>query len=195
MAQYGAKNFRFAPFAASDPEPAGALPKYGDIVQVGSLNLLNETLNFSEVEARGDDVRKIYKKSFTDGLLDVDILYISPAVSSKVLGLTLDSTEKKNLHFRDDDSAPYGGGSFYTTCVRDDSTNSVYYQGIYYPKIRASMQGRSYQTKQKQLVLTNPKLSFSVDACNSHDYRIESEEFATEAEADDWCTAMLSAAT
>lgn len=195
MALYGAKKFRFAPFAATNPEPDNALPNYGATVQLGSLNQVSETLNFSEVEARGDNARKIYLKEFTDGSLDVEMLYLSPEMSSAVLGQTLDAADgAKNLHFKDNDAAPYGGAAFYASCVKDDGSNTLYYQGVYYPKVRASMQGKSYQTKQKQIVLTNPKLTFSVDACNSHDFKIESEEFSTEAAADAWCTKMLAAA-
>lgn len=195
MAQYGAKGFRVAPFAASDPEPANALPKYGTIITLDGVVSVTETINKSTAEGYGDNVRKIRVEEFTDGMIDLECLYLSQSDASKILGLTLDSTEKKNLYFKDNDNAPYCGGAFYVSCIKSDGSNERYHKGIYYPKIKGSMSGATYQTKQKQLTLANPKLSFSLDACNSHDYRIESEEFATEAQADAWCTAMLSAAT
>ena len=74
MPQYGAKNLQWAPFAASNPEPEDALPNYGTPMKLGDLMSVGETLNFSEVEARADDVRKIYLREFVDGSLAVGVL-------------------------------------------------------------------------------------------------------------------------
>lgn len=185
MPQYGAKMLQWAPFAATNPEPADALPNYGTPMNLGGLMSVAETLNFAEVEARADDVRKIYIKEFTDGSLAVGVLELANATASAITGAKLDSTASaKDLHFSANDTAPYGCLGFYVSCVKEDGTK--YYKGIFYPKVKASMDGRTYTTKQKTIVLDSPKLTFAVDACLTGDYKIVSDELTTEAAAATW---------
>ena len=86
MPQYGAKNLQWAPFAASNPEPEDALPNYGTPMKLGDLMSVVETLNFSEVESRADDVRKIYVREFVDGSLAVSVLELPNETASAVTG-------------------------------------------------------------------------------------------------------------
>ena len=109
MPQYGAKMLQWAPFAATNPEPADSLPNYGTPMNLGALQSVAETLNFSEGEARGDDVRKIYIKEFVDGSLAVGVLELANATASAITGATVDSTQNaKDIHFSANDNAPYG---------------------------------------------------------------------------------------
>ena len=174
MPQYGAKNLQWAPFAASNPEPEDALPNYGTPMKLGDLMSVAETLNFSEVESRADDVRKIYLREFVDGSLAVGVLELPNETASAVTGAQIDSTEgAKDIHFSSNDTSPYGCLGFYTTNIKADG--SKYYKGLFYPKVKASLDGRTYNTKQKTIVLDSPKLTLSVDACNTGEYRIESD--------------------
>lgn len=194
MPQYGAKMLQWAPFAASNPEPADSLPNYGTPLNLGALMSVAETLNYSEVEARADDVRKIYLKEFVDGSLAVSVLELANATASAITGATLDSTDSaKDIHFSANDNPPYGCLGFYISCMKADG--SRYYKGIFYPKVKASMDGRTYNTKQKTIVLDSPKLTFAVDACNSGDYRIESDELTTESAAAAWVNGKVKAKT
>lgn len=193
MPQYGAKMLQWAPFAASNPEPEDALPNYGTPMNLGGLMSVAETLNFSEVESRADDVRKIYIKEFTDGSLAVGILEMSNEVAHAITGATLDSSgSAKDIHFSANDNPPYGGLGFYTTNAKADGTK--YYKGLFYPKVKASLDGRTYNTKQKTIVLNSPTLTFAVDAAANGEYRIESEELSTESAAKAWVNGKVKAA-
>lgn len=193
MPQYGAKMLQWAPFAASNPEPEDSLPNYGTPMNLGGLMSVAETLNFSEVEARADDVRKIYIKEFTDGSLAVGILEMSNEVAHAITGATLDSSgSAKDIHFSASDNPPYGCLGFYTTNAKADGTK--YYKGIFYPKVKASLDGRTYNTKQKTIVLNSPTLTFAVDAAANGEYRIESEELSTESAAKAWVNGKVKAA-
>ena len=97
----------------------------------------------------------------------------------------------KDIHFSSNDTAPYGCLGFYTTNIKADG--SKYYKGLFYPKVKASLDGRTYNTKQKTIVLDSPKLTFSVDACNTGDYRIESDELTTESAAKAWVNGKVKA--
>ena len=90
MPQYGAKNLQWASFAASNPEPEDALPNYGTPMKLGDLMSVAETLNFSEVESRADDVRKIYLREFVDGSLAVGVLELPNETASAVTGAQID---------------------------------------------------------------------------------------------------------
>ena len=187
MPQYGAKMLQWAPFAASNPEPEDSLPNYGTPMNLGGLMSVAETLNFS------DDVRKIYIKEFTDGSLAVGILEMSNEVAHAITGATLDSSgSAKDIHFSASDNPPYGCLGFYTTNAKADGTK--YYKGIFYPKVKASLDGRTYNTKQKTIVLNSPTLTFAVDAAANGEYRIESEELSTESAAKAWVNGKVKAA-
>lgn len=193
MPQYGAKMLQWAPFAETNPEPADALPNYGTPINLGGLMSVAETLNFSEVEARADDVRKIYIKEFTDGSLAVGVLELTNETASAVTGAKLDSSSSaKDIHFSADDTPPYGCLGFYTTNMKPDGTK--YWKGLFYPKVKASLDGRTYNTKQKTIVLDSPTLTFAVDACATGDYRIESPELTTESAAKEWVNGKVKAA-
>lgn len=193
MPQYGAKMLQWAPFAASNPEPEDALPNYGTPMNLGGLMSVAETLNFSEVESRADDVRKIYIKEFTDGSLAVGILEMSNEVAHAITGATLDSSgSAKDIHFSANDNPPYGCLGFYTTNAKADG--SKYYKGLFYPKVKASLDGRTYNTKQKTIVLNSPTLTFAVDAAANGEFRIESEELSTESAAKAWVNGKVKAA-
>ena len=193
MPQYGAKMLQWAPFAETNPEPADALPNYGTPINLGGLMSVAETLNFSEVESRADDVRKIYIKEFTDGSLAVGVLELTNETASAVTGAKLDSSSSaKDIHFSADDTPPYGCLGFYTTNMKPDGTK--YWKGLFYPKVKASLDGRTYNTKQKTIVLDSPTLTFAVDACATGDYRIESPELTTESAAKEWVNGKVKAA-
>lgn len=194
--QYMANHIRWAQFAATNAEVAGALPKYGGTpVDIGALVKVDEALNFSEASGYGDNVRKNYIKEFRDGTAAVETVYISSEAASKVTGATLGTGSDADLKFGANDQAPYGGLALVTGNRRDD--DSVYFQGVAYPKVKANMEGESYQTKGDTIQLTNPKLSFAISACNDakKSYRIKSKEFDTESDAIAWVDNFLKAAT
>lgn len=184
---------QWAPFAAA--QAAGALPKYEAPVNLGALNQVNETLNFNEASAYGDNVRKAYVKQFRDGTLAVETLYLSHENAAKISGATLDEENENDLPFNADDTPPYGGLAFFVTKLKDDESGTVYYQGVWYPKVKANIEGDTFQTKGDSITLTNDKLSFAVFACNAGDYKIKSDELATEAEAIAWVNEKIKATT
>lgn len=193
--EYGAKGLRWAPFAASNPEPENALPNYGTPLTLGELVKLTDNPSFVEAKAAGDNnATARYIKKFQQCTVDAEVLEFSNEVASAIFGSKLDTTEnKKNLHFNDADNPPYGGLAFYTANLM--SGNAVKYQGVYYPKLKASMQGKEYNTTGDSITLTSGKTQFMAMRCNNGDWKIQSEFFATEAEAIAWVNEMVKAAS
>lgn len=191
--QYGAKMIQWAPFAATDPETASAPPKLGTPANLGALNKVTETINFNRVSGHGDNAKKVEIVEFRDGSLAVETLYLSNENASALTGAELGTMDgDKDLKFGSNDVAPYGSIAFYTNCMKDDGTK--YYQGVFFPKVKANMEGESYETKGESIVLSNAKLTFTVLEPLYGKYRHKSPEFDTEAKAAAWVNEKIKAA-
>ena len=191
--QYGAKMIQWAPFAATDPETASAPPKLGTPANLGALNKVTETINFNRISGHGDNVKKVEIVEFKDGSLAVETLYLSNENAAALTGAELGTTdEDKDLKFGSNDVAPYGSLAFYTNCMKDDGTK--YYQGVFFPKVKANMEGESYETKGDSIVLSNAKLTFTVLEPLYGKYRHKSPEFDAEAKAAAWVNEKIKAA-
>lgn len=191
--QYGAKMIQWAPFAASNPESASAPPKLGTPANLGALNKVTETINFNRISGHGDNVKKVEIVEFKDGSLAVETLYLSNENAAALTGAELGTTDgDKDLKFGSNDVAPYGSLAFYTNCMKDDGTK--YCQGVFFPKVKANMEGESYETKGESIVLSNAKLTFAVFEPLYGKYRHKSPEFDTEAKAAAWVNEKIKAA-
>ena len=90
--------------------------------------------------------------------------------------------------------APYVGLGFYTTNLLAE--NVVRYKAIFYPRCKASMQGKTYDTKGDSITLSNSKLQFTASVCNKGArWKMESEFLETEAAAEAWLEALMPMAT
>ena len=190
--QYGAKMLQWAPFAESDPEPAGALPKYGTPMNLGALNKVTDSPTFNETKGYGDNALKVHVVEFKEAGIDVEVNELANAAASALFGATLEAEEGQDLHFGAEDNPPYGGLAFYINKMLEG--NVKVYQGLYYPKVKASVQGAEYSTKGESITLTNSKIHFLASACNSGDWQIKSKDFTTEAEAVSWVNEKIKAA-
>lgn len=194
--QYSAKMIQWAPFAKNDPEPEGEFPKYGAPVNLGALNNVNEQLNYADVRAYGDDVCKVVENDFTDGLLTIETLELSNANAALLTGNTItpgSGDDGGDLEFSAEDLAPFGGAAFVTGWRRANGTR--YYQGIWYPKVKAHMEGQTYNTRGQTITLTNSRIIFAVLACKKGKPKVLSPEFTTEEKAIAWVNEKIKAST
>ena len=191
--EYGAKNIRIGKITA---ESANAMPTYDKAMLLGELNQLADNPSFAEAKAAGDNnALARYIKQFTQATVDVTVLDITNEVASMVLGATIESgSTQKGLSFSGNDVAPYVGLGFYTTNLLAE--NVVRYKAIFYPRCKASMQGKTYDTKGDSITLSNSKLQFTASVCNKGArWKMESEFLETEAAAEAWAEEKLPAST
>lgn len=187
--EYGAKNIRVGKITA---EPANSMPTYAGAMKLGELNQLVDNPSFSEAKAAGDNnALARYIKQFTQATVDVTVLDLTNDVASMVLGATLESgSTQKGLSFTGNDMPPYVGIGFYTQQLLAE--NVVKYKAIFYPRCKASMQGKTYDTKGDSITLGSSKLQFTASVCNKDArWKMESEDLATEAEAEAWLEALM----
>lgn len=182
--KYGAKMLQWAPFAKTNPEPEDSLPNYGTPVNLGALNKVSDSPSFNEAKGYGDNALKVYVNEFKESDVSVEVLELSNENASAISGASIDTEGGKDLHFNMEDNAPYGGLGFYINKALDNG--SKVYQGVFYPKVKAAMQGEEYSTKGDSITLANSKLKFTASACNTGDWKILSDNLSTEKEAADW---------
>lgn len=185
--EYGAKHIRWAPITA---EPEKGLPTYGPALTLGELNQVADNPSYVEAKAAGDNnATARYVRKFQQATVDVTVLDLLNEVASKIFGAKIDETQAKDLHFGKDDKPPYGGAAFYTEHLM--AGDKVQYKGIFYTRVKAAMQGKTYSTLGDSISLASSKAQFISTACNSGDWKIESAFFDTEPEAEAWVDAKL----
>ena len=186
---YGAKYIRWAPFAAESPQKMGKLPSYGPAITLGALNKATDTPAFNEAKGYGDNVLKVYVNKFKETVIAIETTEVPRDSMSAVSGTTLESETKKNMRFRSTDKTPYGGLGFFVSKILDDGRDVC--MGIFYPKVKAMLQGATYNTDGENITLSTSKLQFTGSACDSGDWKIESDFFETEAAAQAWVDGMF----
>lgn len=193
MAKYGAQYLRWAPFATTTPDASeSAFPKYGAPIGLGGLVKVTDSPTFNEAKMYGDNALKEYVNEFKECGIDVEVTELSNATAAAIFGATLASGSDTDLKFGDGDNAPYGGMSFYICKLVD---NVKKYQGVYYPKVKAAMQGDEYATKGDGITLTGGKIKLTAAAPTNGNWKVVSAEFTTEEEAKTWVDAKIVAAT
>lgn len=192
--RYMAKYIQWAPFAETDPEPAGKLPSYGDAVNLGALNQVVETPSFNEAKGYGDDAQKVYVNRFKEAVLAVQITEIPREQMAAVSGAQMEPGQYKNMRFRSEDTPPKGGLGFIYRNILDDGGGEKCV-GVFYPKVKAMLQDTTYDTNGENISLAYDKLQFTSSACNSGDWKIESPDFDTDEEAKAWVDGMFTGAS
>lgn len=178
--KYGAKRLQWGKITA---EEANSMPTYAAAVNLGALNRVADTPSFNEAKGYGDNALKVHVNEFREAGLDVEVTELSNENAATLLGASIEA-EGQDLKFGTEDNAPYGGIGFYINKMLDDNTKV--YQGIFYPRVKAAMQGEEYSTKGENIALSNSRLRFTATACNTGDWKILSPNFETEAAASEW---------
>ena len=186
MSKYGAKYLQWAPITA---ETAAAVPTYGEAMNLGPLVLVSDSPTYNEARAYGDDVLQEYVNEFNECPVDVEVTELPMEAAAAITGATLtENGEGQDLEFGPNDNAPHGGLGFY---VSGQVKGVKSYQGIFYRKLKAAMQGESYNTKGSSITLTNSRMRFLAMAPTFGSWKVKSSLFPTEAEAKAWVDAKL----
>lgn len=190
---YGAKYARWAPQTASETGAAGTFPKYGPAVSLGALNKVSDTPAFNEAKGYGDNAMKVYVARFKECPIQMEVTDLPRSVMSAVSGAEIAVGTQENMRFSASDNPPYGGFGFYINKITDDKRDVCV--GIFYPNVKAVLQGTEYNTSGDNITLSTDKLQFMASACESGEWRIYSRYFDTEAEASAWVDGCFTGAS
>jgi len=185
--EYGAKHLMWAKIKE---EPVDAIPAYDPAAEMGELVKVSDSPAFSEAKAAGDNnATARYIRRFQQCPVDVEVLDFTLETASSIFGAALSGEPKSELHFNANDRPPYGGLAFYTVnLLKGDVTR---YQGVFYPKLKAVVQGKEFNTTGESVTLSGSKAQFMGVACASGDWKIQSPFFETEEEAVAWVDEKL----
>lgn len=185
MSQYGAFYLQWAPITE---ETADALPEYGDPVNLGALTKVTDAPTYSSVTANGDNRVRDSVDEFTGGTVDVNVTELENPVAAKIYGVA-HTDEEGDLVLSTEDAPPYGGMAF---CLNKVKGTVKFFQGVFYPKLKAVPQGNEFNTKAKSgAVLTGGKIHFNWEAPEYGKYFYMSPELQTEAEAKAWVDSKI----
>ena len=148
---YGAMYIKWAPFAAENPEPAGRLPTYGPAVSLGPLNKVTDSPSFNEAKGYGDNSLQVYVNKFKETVLAVETTELALDTMSAISGTTIETGTHKNMRFRNTDKAPYGGLGFIVNLLLTGNRDIC--RGVFYPKVKAMLQGTEYNTNGETITL------------------------------------------
>lgn len=171
---YGCEHLMWAPFAEEPPETASKLPTYGTAVELGTLNKITETPSMNEAKGYGNNGLQEYVNKFKECGLATAVTSLARADASAIYGAQIESETKKNLRFRASDKPPYGGLGFVNNQIIGGKDCAV---GVFYPKVKAMIQGVEYNTSGENITLANTALQFTAAAALSGDWKIESPLF------------------
>ena len=188
--KYGAKYIRWAMMRVENPGE-GTGPTYMGSISLGGLQKVTDSPSYNEAKGYEDDGLAVHVNEFNECSVDVEIGDLANEVAAAVLGAELQ--EGEDLRFRAADNAAEGGLAFYISKMKKGNIKS--YQGIFYPTLKAAMQGQEYTGKAGSITLANDKLHFLARACDGYDgaWKIQSKDFETEAEAKAWVDEKLPA--
>lgn len=195
MASYGAKYLQWAPFAESSPDiDPSAFPKYGTPMNLGPLVQVTDTITYAEAKNYGDNELQETASEFQELGLDAEITELPIDAAAAVYGAT--KTEAGDLEFGDSDDAPWGGLAFYTNKqAKIGGVQKKFFQGVFYPKLKASRQGTTYTTKGQSITFANGKIRFTGTTCAKGKFQVFSKNLETEAAAKAWVDALIKAAS
>ena len=186
MAKYGAKYLKFAPFSGAEPD--AALPTYGASASLGELVKVSDSPTYITAKLFGDNKLVEDVTEFSEAGIDVEVCEITNSVSATIYG----ASNVTDLEHGGEDTAPFGGAAFY---VNKMVNNVKKYQGVFYPKCKATVQGEEFATKGNNITLASGKMKFTAYTPNYGKWKIKSEDFTTEAQAKAWVDAKISATT
>lgn len=190
MAHYNAKYLRWAPKTAAGVA-GSSFPTYGNVMNMGPLASVGETLNTSRAENFGDGVLQEFADEFVSVALAVSVTEMPIDTAAAVYGAT--KTASGGISFNVNDAPPEGGLGLVTgkQYKNEAGLQQKAYQGVFYPNVKGSRQGTTFNTKGASITFANASANFTGTAEENGYHCVMSGNLPTEAEAMAWVDKML----
>ena len=190
MAHYAAKYLRWARKTAAGVAGT-SFPTYGEIMNMGPLAQVGETINTSRAENHGDDELQEFVDEFVSVALAVSVTEMPIDTAAAVYGAT--KTKGGGIAFNVNDAPPDGALGLITgkQFKNEAGLQQKAYQGVLYPNVKGRRQGTTFNTKGASITFANASASFTGTAEENGFHCVMSGNLATEAEAMAWVDKML----
>lgn len=164
----------------------GALPTYSGGTAFSEFIKVTESLQKAESQFYSNDVLSESADEFKYCELAFDNKGVSNTLRASLYGAKL---EGNSISYGAGDAPPMGGFAFYR--VLQDN-NEKYYEGVFYPRVKASLTGMTYDTKGESVTFAGEQTKLVAYACKdtAQTWKVE-EIFATAAEALTWIKEKL----
>lgn len=190
MAVYGAKGLQWAKETAAGVE-GESFPTYDTPVGLGPLVSVADTITYATAENYGDNVLQEHVSEFQRIDVTVNMTEMPIDSAAAVYGATKNA--QGGLSYRAEDSPPDGCLGFYTTKITkgEDGVQKKYFQGVFYPNLKGSRQGATYNTKGSSITFANGQANFTGTAEENGFFQVFSGNLETEEAAKEWVALML----
>lgn len=195
MSVYGAKYLRWAKKTAAG-EVGSKLPTYEAAKSLGPLVSVADTITYASGRNYGDNRLQESVDEFQELSAVVSVTELPIDTAAEMFGAT--KSTSGGLTFSDADEAPEGALGFYTFKQSLDADSGVqkrFYQGVFYPNVKASRQGATYNTKGQSITFANGQVNFTGTSEENGFFQIFSANLATEALAKAWVDKMMGGGT
>lgn len=173
-------------WALIDTETDGSLPTYSGGMAFSEFIKLTESINKAETEFYSNDALSENTSEFKYCELTYDNKGLTDEIMAAIFGM--DYTEGV-LTYGGDDTAPMGGFGYYRTLM----DNGVkYYEGVFYPKVKASLGNDTTDTKGENVTFSGATTSMMAYQCKDEKKTWKKTEiFQTASEAEAWVKTQL----
>lgn len=176
-------------FAPITKENQNTFPTYGTAEEFSEFVSLTEALEFAEASFYSNNRKSESSRAFKSGRLTYGNKGLSPDTIAKIYGAKL--AESGELSYGANNAAPRIGFGFF----RELEDNGVrYYEGVYYPAVKASMEGETDNTRGDNITYEGNTTVMEIYALGDIDATWKvTEIFATADEAEAWVKGKLGA--
>ena len=190
MANYTAKYLRWAPKTAAGVAGT-SFPTYGEKMNVGPLAQVAETNNTSRGENHGDGELQEFLDEFVSVALAARVTEMPIATAAAVYGAT--KNKSGGISFNVNDAPPEGGLGLISgkQFKNEEGLQQKAYQGVFYPNVKGSRQGTTFNTKGANITFANASCNFTGTAEENGYHCVMSGNLDTEKAAMDWVDKML----
>lgn len=193
MAVYGAKYLQWAKKTAAGVEGT-SFPTYDAAVNLGPLVSVSDTITYASARNYGDNALQESVDEFQEIGVTAAMTEMPIEAAAAVFGATLSTNG--GVGYGAEDAAPEGCLGFYTTkLVKKDGVQTKSYQGVFYPNLKGSRQGVTYNTKGQSITFANGQANFVGSAEENGFFQVFSKNFTTESEAKAWVDKMTAGGT
>lgn len=163
-------------------DTTGKLPTYETSIDFSEFVKVTENLNVAETQYYSNDALSENVSEFKYCELTYDNKGLTNELIVAILGATKGSDDE--IIYGGDNAPPMGGFGFYRT-IMDKGVK--YYEGIFYPKVKASLGNSTYDTKGDGVTLAGDSTKLIAYQCTDEQKTWKvTKMFGTDTEALAW---------